>query len=84
MAPPKKDTKFSQSLKGKEIVGSPEVVGTRPNQYVQRLSNMLPSSVQSEQTPLRMGRDEIPSGTHQNLKQMYNPLFEGQAFGGAR
>ena len=63
----KRDTKFDQSSKGKEIAGSPKVVGTRPNQYTLRLSNMLPSSVQSVQTPLRMGCDEIPCGTHQIL-----------------
>ena len=34
MAPPKRDTEFSQSSKGKEIAGSTEVVGARPNQYV--------------------------------------------------
>ena len=45
VAPPKRDTEFGQPLKGKEIVDFPKVVGLRPNQYVPRVSNMLPSLV---------------------------------------
>ena len=75
----KRDTKFGQPSKGKEIAGSLEVEGARSNQYTLRASHLLLSSVQSAQTPLGIGCDEIPSGTYQNLRQTYNPLFERQA-----
>ena len=47
VAPPRRDTKLGQPSKGKEIAESPEVMGTRLNFYAPRVSNTLPSSVQS-------------------------------------
>ena len=82
VAPPKRDTEFSLSSKGKEIADFPEVGDSRPKKYDPRVSNMLPSSVQSTQTPLGIGRDGTSFSTHQNLRQTYNPSFEGQTAGG--
>ena len=78
MAPPRRDVELSQPSKGNEIAESPDVVGNRPNLNAPRMSNILPSSAQSAPTPLGLGRDRAPCGTHQNFSQTYNPLFEGQ------
>ena len=82
IAPPRRDIKFGQPSKGKEIAESPEVMGVRPNLNASRVGNTLPVSVQSAQTPPGLGCDGIPFGTHQNYRKTYNPLFEGQAAGG--
>ena len=82
MAPPRRDFELGQPSKGKDIAESPEVVGTRPNLHALRMSNSLPSSVQSAQTPPGLGRDRVPCGTHHNFSQTYNPLFEGRTAGG--
>ena len=58
-----------------------KLMGARPNLHALRVSNTVPSSVQSAQTPLRLGRDGTLSGTYQNFRQTYNPLFEGQTAG---
>ena len=76
-APPWRDIEFNQPSKGKEIAESPEVVGIRPNLYVPRMINTLPSSVQSAQTPPGLGHYWFPCGTYKNFRQTYNPLFEG-------
>ena len=52
VASSKRNTEFGQSSKWKEIDGSPYVMGPRPSQYTPKVGNMLPSSVQSAQTPL--------------------------------
>ena len=82
MASPKRDTEFRQPFKGKEIADFPEVVGSRPNQYAPRVSNMLPSVVQSAPTSLGIGHDGTLSSTFQNFRPTYNPLFKGQTTGG--
>ena len=64
VAPPRRDIELGQPSKRKEIAKSPEVVETRPNLHAPRMSNTLPSSVQSAQTPPGLGRDRVPCGTH--------------------
>ena len=64
VAPHRRDVELGQPSKGKEITESLEVVGTRPNFHAPRMSNILPSSVQSAQTPPGLGRDRVPCGTH--------------------
>ena len=81
VAPPKRDIELGQPSKGKEIAESPEVVGTRPNSHAPRMRNILPSLTQSTQSPLGLGRDRVPCGTHQNFSQTYSPLFEGHIAG---
>ena len=81
VAPPRRDIELGQPLKVKEIAESPDVVWTRLNLHTPRMSNTLPSSVQSIQTPPGLGRDRVPC-THQNFSQTYNPLFEGHTAGG--
>ena len=67
VAPPRRDVELGQPSKGKEIAESPDVVGNIPNLNAPRISNILPSSAQSTPTPLGLGRDKAPCGTHQNF-----------------
>ena len=77
VAPPRRESKFGQPSKWKEITKSPKVMGIRPSQFVPRGGQLGPSFVQSAQTS-SLGCDESPSGCHQNFRQTYNPLYEEQ------